>query len=178
MLTAILGILGSGAGGGLLGGFFGLFKQSQERKERVEMARINLNRDNAEYQNSRDERAHALLILEKGGQIELEKIQTESEAEIEVAHQSALSSAQDALKNLKTTTGMDNFRASVRPVLAYWGALLFSVMLGWAFVEFSDTIDKETGKQILVGMFSTLTFIVTSVVTFYYVGRRNSSPRV
>ena len=178
MISAILAILSSSAGGGLLGGFFGLFKQSQERKERVEMARVNLERDNLEYKNAQAERDHALLVLEKGGQIELEKIQTESDAEIEVAHQSALSSAQDALKGLKTTTGMDNFRASVRPVLAYWGALIFTIMLVWAFSEFSDTIDKETGKEILMGMFATLTFIVTSVVTFYYVARRNSPPRL
>lgn len=182
MLTTITGlftILTSGAGGGLLGGIFGLFKQSQERKERVEMARVNLERDQLEYQNAKAERDHALLILEKGGQIELEKIQTESEAEIEVAHQSALSTAQVAeFKGLNTSGRMDNLRASVRPVLAYWAALLFTVMLAWAFIEFSDTIDIDTGKQILLGLFSTLTFIVTSVTVFYYVARKNSAPRV
>ena len=181
MLTALSGlftVLTSGAGGGLLGGIFGIFKQSQERKERVEMARINLERDDLEYQNAKQEREHALLILEKGGEIEVEKVKTESEAEIEVAHQSALSSAQDALKNLKTTSGMDNYRGSVRPTLAYWGAILFTVMLCWAFWKFGGTIDKDAGKQILIGMFSTLTFIITSIITFFYVARRNSAPRI
>ena len=181
MLTAVSGlfaVLTSGAGGGLLGGIFGIFKQSQERKERVEMARINLERDDLEYQNAKQEREHALLILEKGGEIEVEKVKTEAEAEVEVAHQSALSSAQDALKSLKTTSGMDNYRGSVRPTLAYWGALLFTIMLCWAFLKFGDTIDKDTGKQILIGMFSTLTFIITSIITFFYVARRNSAPRI
>ena len=181
MLTAVSGlfaVLTSGAGGGLLGGIFGIFKQSQERKERVEMARINLERDDLEYQNARQEREHALLILEKGGEIEIEKVKTEAEAEIEVAHQSALSSAQDAIKNLKTTSGMDNYRGGVRPTLAYWGALLFTIMLCWAFWKFGDTIDPDTGKQILIGMFSTLTFIITSIITFFYVARRNSAPRI
>lgn len=176
-LTAIFTVLTSGAGGGLLGGIFGIFKQSQERKERVEMARINLERDNLEYQNAKAERDHALLMLDKGGEIEVEKIQTEADAEIEVAHQSALSSAQEVFNNLKTTSGMDNYRASVRPTLAYWGAILFSSMLGWAFYKYHGLIDAETGKQILVGMFSTLTFIVTSITTFYYVARRNTAPR-
>lgn len=177
-LTALFSVLTSGAGGGLLGGIFGIFKQSQERKERVEMARINIERDNLEYQNAKAERDHALLMLDKGGEIEVEKVQVEAEAEIEVAHQSALSSAQEVFKNLKTSTGMDNYRASVRPSLAYWGATLFTVMLCWAFIEFHSTIDAEIGKQILVGMFSTLTFIVTSITTFYYVSRRNSAPRI
>jgi hypothetical protein len=177
-LTGLFAVLTSGAGGGILGGIFGLFKQSQERKERVEMAKINLQRDDLEYKNAREERAHALQMLEKGAEIELEKIQTETEAEVDIAHQTALSSAQKVFNSLKTTSGMDNFRASVRPILAYWGAILFTAMLAWAFAKYHHLIDKETGKQILIGMFSTLTFIVTSITTFYYVARRNAAPRV
>jgi hypothetical protein len=188
-LTALFTVLTSGAGGGLIGGLLGIFKQSQERRERVEMAKVNLERDRMEYENAQKERAHALLMLEKGSEMELQKIQaegaldlqktqTEAEAEIEVSHQAALSSAQEALKTLQTSTKMDDFRASVRPVLAYWGAGMFSIMLVWAFLTFNDTIDKDTGKQILVGMFSTLTFIVTSIVTFYYVARRNPAPKL
>lgn len=179
MITALSGlfaILTSGAGGGIFGGIFGLFKQSQERKERVEMARINLERDQADYANADKERAHALTMIEKGGEIEVEKIQTEAEAETEIAHQKALSNAQESIKNLNTTSGMDNFRASIRPSLAIWGALLFTIMLCWAFWKFGDTIDLVTGKQILVGMFGTLTFIVTSITTFYYIGRPNKRP--
>ena len=140
------------------------------------MARINLERDQADYANADKERAHALVMIEKGGEIEIEKIQTEAEAEIEVAHQNALAKAQEALKNLNTTSGMDNFRASIRPTLAIWGAILFTIMLWWAFGKFGDTIDEATGKQILVGMFGTLTFIVTSIITFYYIGRPNRRP--
>ena len=192
MITAFAGIfsiLSSGAGGGLLGGVFGLFKQSQERKERVEMAEINLERDNMEYANAKDERAHSLVMLERtaelklegiqvSGQLELEKIQTETEAEVELSHQATLSSAQDVLKGLKTSSAMDNYRASVRPTLAYGFAIIFCAMLGWAFVEFSDQIDPATGRELLVGLFGTLTFLVTSIGTFYYVARRNSAPRV
>ena len=177
-ISGIFAVLTSGAGGGLLGGMFGIFKQSQERKERVAMAQINLKRDQLEYQNAKAERDHALIMLDKTGELELRKVEAEADAEIEVTHQSALASAQDALKNLKTSSGMDDFRASVRPVLAYWGAILFTAMLGWAFYTYRDTIDSEIGKQILIGMFATLTFIVTSIITFYYVARRNPAPRV
>jgi hypothetical protein len=175
-VAALFSVFTSGAGGGLLGGVFGLFKQSQERKERVDMARINLERDQLEYSEAQKERTHSLTMLKAGASIELEKVQTETEAEIEVSHQNALSSAQDALKGLNTTTGMDNFRASVRPMLAYWAVALFSGMLIWAFIEYSDTISDGDGKEILLGMFGTLTFIVTSVTSFYYVSRRNTAP--
>jgi len=176
-LTAVFAVLTSGAGGGLLGGVFAIFKQREERKERVEMEKINLQRDQIEYQNAEAEREHSLIMLKEGGRLEVEKIQTESEAEIEVAHQSALSSAQEVFAKLKTSTGMDDYRSSVRPTLAYWAAALFTAMLIWAFFEFHKTIDEETGKQILIGMFGTLTFIVTSVISFYYISRRNSAPK-
>lgn len=175
-ITALFSVFTSGAGGGLMGGIFGLFKQSQERKERVEMARINVERDNAGYANDKEERAHALIMMEKGASIELEMVQTETEASIDIENQKALSSAQEVFKGLDTSTETDDYRARVRPNLAYWGVSLFTLALAWAFWEFKDTIDAETGKQILVGMFATLTFIVTSITTFYYVSRRNSAP--
>ena len=176
-ITALFSILSSGAGGGIVGGIFGLFKQSQERKERVAMAEIDVKRDILEYKNAEAERNHALVMLDKAGSLELEKVQTEAEAEVEVTHQNALSAAQDVFKNLNTSRGLDNYRASVRPTLAYWGAGLFSVMLCRAFYKYNGTIDEETGKQILLGMFGTLTFIVTSITAFYYLSRKNSAPR-
>lgn len=176
-ISTIFTLLTSGAGGGIVGGIFGIFKQKQERKERVEMAKINLERDKLEYENAQKERDHALVMLEKGAELELRKVQTEAEAEIEVSHQAALSSAQEALKHLKTSSKMDDFRASVRPVLAYWGAIIFTSMLAWAFVKFNSTIDEQTGRNILTGLFGTLTFIVTSITTFYYVARRNPAPK-
>lgn len=178
IVTALLSVLTSGAGGGLLGGIFGLFKQNQERKERVEMARIELDRDQAEYANAKEEREHALQMLSKQGELKLQEVETEAEAAMELANQSALSSAQDAFKNLKTSTGMDNFRASVRPLLAYWAAILFTVMLWWAFDKFNTTIDAAAGRELLLTMLGTLTFIVTSVISFYYVSRRNSAPKL
>lgn len=176
-ISGIFAVITSGAGGGLLGGIFGILKQSQERKERIAMVELNLKRDQLEYRNAKLEREHALMMLDKTGDIELKRAESEAQVEMEVAHQSALSSAQDALKSLKTSSSMDDYRASVRPTLAYWGAILFTVMLGWAFAGYRDTIDQDTGKQILTGMFSTLTFIATSVTTFYFVSRRNPAPR-
>ena len=96
----------------------------------------------------------------------------------EVENMKALGNAQEALNNLKTSTGMDNFRASVRPVLAYWGTLFFTAIFIWAFVEYKDSITEEIGKEILLSMFGTLTFIVTSIITFYYVSRRNGAPKL
>ena len=177
MITTILAILTSGAGGGIIGGFFGLFKQSQEKKERVEMARINLERDQADYANAAAERDHALTMIKEGAKIELETVQVESEAAIEVENMKALGNAQEALNNLKTSTGMDNFRASVRPVLAYWGVIFFTVIFVWAFIEYKDSITDPVGKEILLNMFGTLTFIVTSIIAFYYVSRRNGAPK-
>lgn len=178
-IGAVLGLLGSGAGGGLLGGLFGIWKQFQERKERAEMARIELERDQMEYAHAREEREHALLLLEKGAQIEVDKIEAETEAEMEIANQAALATAQRAEFNkLNTTSAMDNFRASIRPVLALWAWLLFNAMLGWAFYEFHSQIDADMGLQILLGLFATLNFTVSSIVTFYYVARRNHPPRI
>lgn len=178
MIASIVTLLTSGAGGGIVGGVLGLFKQRSERKERIETARINLERDKIDYENSEKERQHALVMLERGAKLELEKVETEAEKEIEVSHQKALSSAQDALKNLKTSTGMDNYRASVRPTLAFWFVLLFTVLLCWAFYSFHESITEETGGKLLEKLFSTLTFTVTSIVTFYYVARRNSKPQL
>lgn len=178
-ITALFSVFTSGAGGGLLGGIFGLFKQSQEKKERVEMARIDLERDAAGYANDKEERAHALIMLDKGAKLEVEKIQIESEASIDIENQKSLSSAQKAeFSKLQTSSWIDNVRASVRPVLAYWSMALFTYMLYWAFDEYGSEIDKDLGKQILVGMFSTLTFIATSVTTFYFVSRKNQAPKL
>ena len=178
MLGLIASIFTSSASGGLFGGIFGLFKQSQERKERFEMARLELDRDKLDYENAKAERSHALTMLKEGATIELEKVEKETDAEIEISHQAALSNAQSVFKNLKTSTGMDNFRASVRPVLAYGVMTLFTLMLFWAFYSYSDKIDEATGMAILLGLFQTLEFLVTSIGVFYYVSRRNPKPHV
>lgn len=178
-LTTLFSVLTSGAGGGIVGGIFGLFKQSQERKERIAMAEVNLKRDEMEYKNASAEREHNLIMLEKGAKLELELTQTEAEAEAEIANQNALAIAQTSeFKNLNTSTNMDNLRASVRPMIAYWACLLFTIMISWVFYKFNQTITEEVGGQILLALFSTLTFVITSVTSFYYVSRRNSRPQL
>lgn len=178
-ITTLFTVLTSGAGGGLLGGIFGLFRKSQDRKERVEMARISIERDQAEYANAAEERKHALAMLEKGAEIEVEKVAMETEAAIEVSHQQTLSSAQaEEFKGLNTTPPIDNLRASVRPILAYWSAALFTVMIGWAFYKYGHLITQADGKQILLGLFASLSFIVSSVVMFYFISRRNTSAQL
>lgn len=176
MLTSLIALLSSGAGGGLFGGIFGLFKQHLERKERVEMARISAEREAAAFAAEAAERAHQLVMLETQGQLQLQAVATEAEAAVDVAQQEALGQAQQVFASLKTTSDMDNFRASVRPALAYAVFVLFALMLGWAFWEFQDTIDEATGRELLLGLFGTLTFLVTSIGTFYYVARRNPAP--
>ena len=177
MIDIILGVLTSGAGGGIIGGILGLFKQAQERKERIEVAKFNLERDRLEYENAEKERNYRLAMYKKGADIDFEKVQTEAEREIDVSHMEALSNAQEVFKNLKTSVWMDNFRASVRWVLAYWAATLFSIALIWSFYEYRGLITPESGKNILIDLLSTLTFVVTSIVTFYYIARRNKGPK-
>ena len=183
-ITALFAVFTSGAGGGIVGGLFAIFNKKAEGKERIELAKISAKRDAADYKDSQAERAHALTILEKNAdlgikqsEMDLRKVESEGDAAADIANMEALGRAQDVLGKLKTTSGMDNFRASIRPGLAVWAAIIFTGMMGWAFWEFKDTIDDETGKQILVGMFATLTFIITSITTFYFVSRRNAPPK-
>lgn len=177
-ITTLFTVLTSGAGGGLLGGIFGLFKQSQEAKERIEMEKIQVERDRIEIEDRREEREHQLTMLERGAKIELDKVATESQMAMEISNQQALSAAQVAeFSGLNTTRKMDNYRASVRPTLAYWVAVIFTIALCWAFYTYREQLSPEDGKAILMGLFGTLTFALTSVITFYYVSRRNSKPQ-
>lgn len=189
MIATLIALFSSGAGGGLLGGLFGLGKQWLERGERAQQRKDDLERDRLEYDNADKERSHALTMLNRTAELNLEQskveaaanlaeTEAETEAEIAVANQEALNSAQDVFKNLKTSTGMDNFRASVRPMLAYFFSILFSVCLWWFFDEYSSTITNEEGKSALLALVATLNFTVTSIVTFYYVSRRNSAPKL
>jgi hypothetical protein len=180
-MSAILAMLLGGSGGGVLGslfgGVFGLFKQNMDRKERIELERIRIERDKIDLDNDREERNHQLLLLEKTGGIQLKEAQTEAEAEMEIAYQDNFGKAQMAeFSGLITTPKMDNYRSSVRPTLAYWFSALFSVLLIWAFCAFSDLILPDEGKLILTGLFATLTFTVSNIITFYYVSRKNTAP--
>ena len=176
-IGTIFTLLTSGAGGGLLGGVFGIFKQREERKERIEFARLDIQRDEMEYKNASEERKHELTMLEANSRAEVTKTQTEADKEIEVANQRTLATAQRAFTKLNTSQGMDNYRASVRPTIAYWACILFTAMIAWAFYKFHHLITADVGLEILTGLFATLTFVVTSATTFYFVSRRNNAPR-
>lgn len=176
ILTTLFTLLTSGAGGGLLGGIFGLFRKSQEVKERIELEKIQMQREEYQRQDRASQRDHEVKILEMGGDIDLKQSINEWQGRIEVANQAALSKAQDSLNNLNTTSGMDNYRASVRPTQAYWITVMFTVMIGWAFSKWHGLITDEAGYEIMMGMFSTLSFAFTSVIMFYFVNR-NNQPR-
>lgn len=181
IVSGLFAALTAGSGGGVLGGLFGgvigLFKKHQDRKERVEMAKLEIMRDRMEAERDEKRQAHEIAILSKGGELELQKIQAETTAQVDTANQSALANAQDALGRLNTTPKMDNYRASVRPTLAYWAALVFSAMGVWAFYEYSGMISPETGGALLTGVFATIGFTLNSVIAFYYVSRPSSIPR-
>lgn len=187
MFTSIIALLGSGSFGGLLGGAFSLIKQWLDRGERAQQRADTLARDRLEYEEAERERAHSLLILSRTAEAGLRQAETESaaalamteaqtEAEIAVANQQALSAAQGVFAGLKTSSWMDNYRGGVRPTLALYFSALFSICLWWFFDTYADTITDEEGKTALLGLVATLNFTVTSIVTFYFVSRRNQAP--
>lgn len=183
MIEAIFAVLTSGAGGGIIGAFTGLWNKAGERKERIAMANIEsareetrLARDKVEAEERQKERDHILEHAKLSGSIDLEKSQSESEASIELANMTALGDAQSAFNNLNTSTKMDDLRGSVRPVFAYYLMAAFSGALAWFALTFSDQITPEVGGDILMKLILTLIFMVTSMTSFYYVSRRNSKP--
>jgi len=176
MIETIIAVLTGGAGGGIVGGILALFKQKGETRERIAMAELELRRDEIEAEERQKDREHERLILRSEGDIKLATIQTESEAEIEVTNMRALGDAQAVFSNLNTSTWMDNLRASVRPLLAYYAIALFSCILCYFSHNFIDTITVEQGTLILLKLITTLTFMMSSIVSFYYVSRRNPKP--
>lgn len=176
IITGIFTILTSGAGGGIIGGLLGLFRKSQEMKERIEFERLQIEREENQRVDRDNQRNHDMEMLRMGGDIDLQQSINEWNSKIEIANQQALSKAQDGLNNLNTTSGMDNYRASIRPTLAIWVSVLFTVMLVWSFYKWNHLIDNETGYEILMGLFATLSFSFTSVIVFYYVNRNNPVP--
>lgn len=170
----LVGLLVSGAGGGVLGGVFGLARHFMDSKKLVRLAEIELKRDKMDADESERERSHALLLIEKQADVSLAETEATIQGEINVAHSKTLAASQDKeFGRLNTTRKMDNYRASVRPTLAYWFSLIFSVFLFWSFYNFSDTL-SDIAPQLMAGLLSTLTFIVTSIITFFYVSRPNA----
>ena len=177
MISGIVALLTSGAGGGIVGGLFGLFRQWGERKERVQMAEIELQRDQLEAQERQKDREHESMMLEKGATLQLQQTVAEGEIEADIAAVKARGKAAWAeFRNLNTSTWMDNVRASVRPVFAYYVMIVFSILLFWAFGKFNDTITADVGAELLMDLISTLIFMLTSITAFYYVSRRNARP--
>ena len=175
MITALFPFLASGAGGGLLGTVTALFKHKIEAKERIDLQEVMLKRDQIEADSLESQRTHEMAMLNAGAEISLQTAQVESESEAEIANQAALKTATTTeFKGLKTSSFMDNYRASVRPTLAYWFTFIFNAILFWAFWKFSGEITQDQGVLILLGLFATLEFVVTSLISFYYVSRRNA----
>lgn len=177
-LSGLLSVLTTGASGGIVGGILALFRTAGERKERLALKEIELKRDQAEYADARAREQHQLTMLEKGAQLELEKTQTEGEIAADLAHQQTLSTAQVAeFQKLNTSRWMDNWRASVRVFLGYSFTAVFFAALFWAFGTYRDDITADQGLEILIGLFATLEFGVSSVISFYLVARANAPAR-
>jgi len=173
-LVEVFGLLASGAGGGLLGGIFGLFKKHQEASLAVKLRALELDQAREDNKEAAREREHTLMLIEKQGDVSLAETEAEVQGQIDVAHSKALAVAQDKeFGGLKTSRKMDNYRASVRPTLAYWYSFVFSVFGGWAFSEF-HTVLAPHAQTIMMGFIGTLTFLVSSMGTFYFVSRDNA----
>ena len=179
VITGIVGLLTSGAGGGILGGILGIAKQIQERKERTEQQRINTEILKLELEDAQKDRDHQLTLIEKNYSFEISKANNEKETELEVSYSEGLKkSITDEFNKLSTSTTVDNYRALIRPSLALWACFLFSTMLVWAFWNYATLIKPDQGLNILLDLFNTLNFTVVAIVTFYYYARKNSAPRV
>lgn len=177
MFTAILGILTTGAGGGIVGGLLALFRTSGERKERLALAQLELDRDRMDAAEAAKEHDRAKEMIALNASVQLQKVETETDAEIEIEGMKALDSAQIAeFANLNTSTWVDNWRAIIRPALCTALSFIFFGMLIWAFAKYNDEITATEGKEILAGLFLTLEFGVNAAWSFYYVARRNSRP--
>jgi hypothetical protein len=174
MWDLVATFLASTAGGGVLGGVLGIVKGVVDNKRELALEKIRLSRDRLDYEEADKERAHALAVMSTTAQTETSLASTEAEAAADIAQMKALKAAQVEFKGLKTSRRMDSFRASVRPVVAYWTTFVFSSLLFWVFAVYRDAITPAEGAALLVTLVSTLTFLVTSQNAFYYVSRRPS----
>lgn len=178
-MLEIISILAGGAGGGIFGVLAGIFKNRSDNKHREEMARIANERDEMEYTRQRESEENRIELAQITGQLEADKIELEGDIAADLEEAKALGKAQEAeFGNLNTSTWMDNFRASVRPVLSYLYTSAFFTFFYWAFNKYSDMITDEMGGQILLGMFATMEFATTSILGFYFVSRRNARPHL
>lgn len=179
MFSTIVTLLTSGAGGGIVGGILALFRTAGERKERLELEKLSVQRDQMEIEDRRATERHDLAMLEKGAEVKIQQAQAEGEiaADIENTRQRGMAAAAE-FTGLKTTSGMDNFRAAIRPALASIFTVFFICVFLWAFAQYREQLTASDGKEILLGLFATLEFAVTSIISFYYVSRRNAKPQL
>lgn len=179
MFGTILSLLTSGAGGGIVGGVLALFRTAGERKERLESRRIDLERDKMEYDDRRASEKFQKDMLTAGAEINLKQTETEGEVAIELANQASLSASQvQEFKDLNTSGWVDNLRAMIRPLLALFFTAFFTVIFLWSFKVYRGQLTALDGKEILMGLFLTLEFAVTSILSYYYVSRRNSKTHI
>jgi len=178
MIATLITLLTSGAGSGIVGGIFGIFRQWGDRKERVRMAEIGLENRRVEAEEAQKVREHGLVMLKESADLALIQTKVEMDGAAAIANQQAQAAAQTAeFSNLDTkTSSVDKLRGSVRPVMAYWVMTMFNLALAYSFYKWADKITPVEGKEILLLLVSTLLFMATSITTFYYVSRKNAAP--
>ena len=178
MWDMIMTIATGGVGGGLIGSIVGLCKAKIDNTRETAMETLRADRERAEYLEGEKERAHELQMMQ-ADTVGRERIaETEGSAAADIEHMRAMGKAQAVFAGLKTSRFMDNYRGSVRPTLAYWTNFVFTLMLGWAFYKFHAQITADQGAQILIGLIATLTFLVTSQNSFYYVQRPTAKKNI
>lgn len=179
IIAAIGTVLTSGAGGGIVGGLFGLFRKKAEDTKELELERLALARDKLDLQMERERRQHEMEMLRAGAEINLAQTELEVEGEISVKSQESLGVAHEfEFKNLNTTRKMDNYRASVRPTLAYYLTFCFSILVIYFSVVYHSEITSELGGKILLALINALIFGANSVWAFYYVSRSNTKQKI
>ncbi len=175
MFTALFSLLTSGAGGGIVGGVLALFRTAGERKERLESKKIDLERDAMEYANIRATQSHEKDMLTAGAEIALKQAETEGEIAADITNSTSKGKAVvSEFKDLNTSGWVDNTRALIRPVLSIFFTVFFTIIFLWSFNQYRDQLTAIDGKEILMGLFLTLEFAVTSILSFYFVSRRNA----
>lgn len=179
MFASLFSLLTTGAGGGIVGGILALFRTAGERKERLEMRKLEIQRDAMEYEAQEKSRSHELAMLERGAELKLKQAETEGEIAADIANSTAKTAAvATEFANLNTSSWVDNCRAMIRPILALFFTAFFTVIFLWAFNQYRDQLTPVDGKEILMGLFLTLEFAVTSILSYYYVSRRNTKTQV
>jgi len=178
MWGTILAIFTSGAGGNIMGGILALFKTAGERKERIELRRLDIEQDNLEYAEAEKLRAHERETTQQDADNAIRQTETEGDIAAEVATVTSRGQAVVAeINNLKTSQWVDNIRALMRPLLVTWAVSFFTGMFIWAFGKYSGLITQAEGIEILKGMFLTLNFAVNASIQFYLVARSNNAAK-